>query len=536
MNRFVLPIVVALAQGLPAQSHLVADFNPGIAASSVAEIAVLGDLAIFVTLDPVSGSVLRAHDSTTGATSVVAVLDSTPPFGAPSGLTTVGSRVVMNWGDSTTGSELWATDGTAAGTGLVLDIRPGTFSGNPMNFGVVDGVCYFAAASVGANLELWRTDGTASGTWAVAEIHSSPSTGSVPSGFTKLGTSGSFLFAATDATAGRELWISDGTAAGTALVKDIVPGPGAGASSNPSFLVAFGGAVYFATGGELWTSDGTAAGTATVTASGLSPRNFVVQGGQLLFLGNDTTHGAELWASDGTAAGTHLVADVNPFSTSGSNPSYLTAVGSHYVFFAATTALGTELWRTDGTATGTELFQDIFVGSGSSSPLCNGHLTNNSSFAVAPNGNMFFVAQDGTHGAEPFVYDTGVFAESTTFGIPCAGLSLHATTPWLDSTVALTTSFIPATSPFSIDILSLTGFDPGVDLTFLDLPGCFLYCMLDVLLPFAGTGTVVVPFAIPDDPTWLGAVIYGQTLSFVPGINPFGAITSNAVTMAIGDL
>ncbi len=535
MNRLALPFALALAQGIAAQSHLVADFYPGPTGSGVAEIAVLGDLAIFATIDPVAGTVLRAYDSTTGVTSAVAVLDATPPFTAPSGLTTVGSRVVMAWGDSTTGVELWATDGTASGTGLVLDIRPGTFGSGPSGFGVVDGVCYFSAASSGGNFELWRTDGTAVGTFLVAEINSSPTAGSVPSGFTKLGATGSFLFAATDTATGRELWISDGTSAGTSLVKDIVPGPGGPLSSNPSFLIAFDDLVYFATGGEMWVSDGTAGGTVAVTSSALSPRNFVVHGSELLFLGSDGLHGTELWKSDGSAAGTSLVADINP-GTFGSGPAYLTAVGGRWVFFAATTSFGNELWRTDGTAVNTELFQDIWTGSTSSSPACNSSLTENARFAVMPNGQMLFVANDGTHGAEPFVYGTGVFAESTSFGIPCAGLSLHATTPWLESTVALTTSFIPATSPFSIDILSLTGIDPGIDLTFLDMPGCYLYCLLDVLLPFVGTGTVVVPFAIPDDPTWLGAVIHGQTLSFVPGINPFGAITSNAVTMSVGDL
>jgi ELWxxDGT repeat protein len=62
------------------------------------------------------------------------------------------------------------------------------------------------------------------------------------------------------------LWISDGTATGTVLLKDIVAG---GSSSNPYSLTAVGDLVYFvaydADGGtELWVTDGTADGTQRV--------------------------------------------------------------------------------------------------------------------------------------------------------------------------------------------------------------------------------------------------------------------------------
>jgi len=37
-----------------------------------------------------------------------------------------------------------------------------------------------------------------------------------------------------------ELWVTDGTTAGTTLLKDINPGPG---SSNPGYFAALGGEV-----------------------------------------------------------------------------------------------------------------------------------------------------------------------------------------------------------------------------------------------------------------------------------------------------
>src|SRR5262249_54172160 len=146
-----------------------------------------------------------------------------------------------------------------------------------------------------------------------------------PAGLTEV--NGTVFFAAADETHGTELWKTDGTAAGTGLVKDIHPGlesPYAGAppvpaSSAPADLTAVDGTLFFTAddGGhrpELWKSDGTADGTvlvkrfdATLLPGDLAAdlhfgiHDLTARGGELFFTAYDPAHGRQLWVSDGTA-------------------------------------------------------------------------------------------------------------------------------------------------------------------------------------------------------------------------------------------
>jgi ELWxxDGT repeat protein len=84
------------------------------------------------------------------------------------------------------------------------------------------------------------------------------------------------FFMAEDGVHGYELWKSDGTAAGTVLVKDIAPGDKDG---DPTQLTVVNGTLYFQAGDgarhkQLWKSDGTEAGTVPV-------KDFVPDGVQL---------------------------------------------------------------------------------------------------------------------------------------------------------------------------------------------------------------------------------------------------------------
>jgi ELWxxDGT repeat protein len=105
---------------------------------------------------------------------------------------------------------------------LVKDIRPGAFNSYPGSLTALGNTLFFSANEGVNGRELWKSDGTAAGTVLVKDINLTNPFGSSPSNLTAVGST--LYFTADEGVNGRELWKSDGTAAGTVLVRDIFPG------------------------------------------------------------------------------------------------------------------------------------------------------------------------------------------------------------------------------------------------------------------------------------------------------------------------
>jgi trimeric autotransporter adhesin len=256
----------------------------------------------------------------------------------------------------------------------------------------ISGTLFFAGSLSTTGMELWRSDGTAIGTALVKDLW--PGTNqSQPRWFADLDGIALFQAWGVDPYQGAELWRSDGTDAGTSQVNEII----GGYYLTPTHLIRCAGRVYFNGGGsqgqELHVTDGTPGGTYVVKdiwpgSASSGPSNFAVAGDVLFFTASDGVNGVELWRTDGSETGTYMVKNIHP--TGDALPAELTAVGGTLFFMATDGNHGQELWKSDGTDVGTAMVKDIRPGV---DPAAITSL-------AACNGLLFFGADDGVHGLE----------------------------------------------------------------------------------------------------------------------------------------
>ena len=169
-------------------------------------------------------------------------------------------------------------------------------------------------------------------------------------GFTELG--GKLYFSAQGTPGDDELWVTDGTQAGTTMIKAINPGRGAGIANlvllNNSiiFMASQNGITW-----DLWGTDGTDSGTKIIdtlnqpTNSALGYNNFSWIGNKVLFCTKE-----KLLITDGTASGTDSLLSISAY-TQGFG--YCDMAGQSYFILPEITGTD-EMWRSDGTAGGTQ--------------------------------------------------------------------------------------------------------------------------------------------------------------------------------------
>lgn len=305
---------------------------------------------------------------------------------------------------ATEGLEPWVSDGTTTGTHLLKNLNEGYRHSNPKWFKPALGKVIFIAtvfSNTGTKTKLFITDGSESGTVELCDLsyNTTPSVSVSTSAFYGKEMNGKYYFSAETDAEEAELWVTDGTAAGTKMLKDIY------ATSNfasfPANFEVVNDKLFFTAsnnvyGSELWMSDGTESGTVLVKDCYPGNKGYVTGQligfkGKLYFAAADknSNKGIELWVSDGTEAGTVLLKDINP-DYRDANPADFFVFNDQLYFSAAHYLTGKELYSTDGTPEGTVLVQDINPGTSSSNP---------SSFVTVGN-TLFFVAKDAVYGSE----------------------------------------------------------------------------------------------------------------------------------------
>ncbi len=344
----------------------------------------------------------------------------------------VSGKLIFRGITTASGSEMYITDGTSVGTTLVKDIYPGIESSAPADFSLLNGFVYFSAVTLTEGRELWKTNGTNAGTTLVKDIVAGPIGSNTKDGY-ELFTNGSYLlFAANTAAEGLELWKSDGTNAGTILLKNINIGAD---SSSPKFFYTLNPNTILFTakdathGEELWKTDGTTPGTILVKDinSGLPGSTSVelfpgfsfpiLQGfhpfnNKVYFRAYDGISAAELWSTDGSTVNTILVKDIIPGS---SFPPPLIFVNSavnlagKFMFSVSDGTATSELWQCDGTPAGTSLFKSFsFINNDFPFMLINYQYDANTGTLNTPlfQGNKFFFsASTDAEGRELWVSD-----------------------------------------------------------------------------------------------------------------------------------
>jgi len=248
-------------------------------------------------------------------------------------------------------------------------------------------LAYFTATDGIHGRELWKSDGTDAGTSMVKDIRPG-SKGSDPALFAVI--DGRVFFSANDGSHGTRMWVSDGTEAGTSQVAGPFGPPPAPQTWSGGGSAVAAGSLYYTTRqrGHLWVTDGTTSGTHAIPARGDC---LAEAGGVVFFSARGQT---EIWRTDGTDAGTFMLQRLHRYPS----PEFIcpgfTDVDGRMFYLGRDVRHGHELWTSDGTVAGTMIVADIKPGRKGSYPSIVGQAAGQVLFQTAY--PSFLWASDGT--------------------------------------------------------------------------------------------------------------------------------------------
>ncbi|CAM1370024.1 ELWxxDGT repeat protein [Tenacibaculum xiamenense] len=327
----------------------------------------------------------------------------------------INNFIIFEANDGTNGTELWKSDGTESGTSMIKNINSTNFNSISYNNSYIayNNEVYFLADDNVHGTEIWKTNGTEDGTTLLKDINNGNSSISVEKFHLDQVNNKLLFFTNSSNSSNRTLWVSDGSSNGTFELSNITDSNISGLEENfvtinNSTIVTGENETY---GNELWITDGTIAGTsffADLNYSNSSfPSKFTNVNGNLFFRGRGKEYGNQLFKSDGTIEGTHIVKDINPGYSCIDDLSEIKEINGILYFSAIDGTHGYELWRSDGTSSGTFMVKDIRTGNQSSMQNHN----HKQEFTVI-NDILYFNANDGVHGFELWKSDgtaTGTF-------------------------------------------------------------------------------------------------------------------------------
>lgn len=389
LPAWMLALPFALVLGLPGSracgqtASLVKDIDvtpePRMQSSPVSELHSLGEGAIFSMVEQGMWATDGSESGTRNLADIClgACRASAQILGTAHNL--------LFW--TTSGSEpfqLWRSDGTRPGTFPLTGAGSGPWrlaSAGPV---IAGDLVYFLGCTDDLGCELWRTDGTRAGTQLVSDLVNGPEDGALD----QIAAAGDRVFAASGTEVwsvtpigsrkvlslpaprelafwtihrgrlffadlrNQELWVSDGTRAGTRLLKRFRRSLGWWLTSTP-------GGLYFAAddgrGEEIWVSDGTEARTLRITKFARQrpfvDRRAVELGGRLLFAADDDHAGPRLWMSAGSPQTTFPIS--KPGVVSGP------VKAGEKVFFKRAEGTSCELWSADAAGETTRLVEQL---------------------------------------------------------------------------------------------------------------------------------------------------------------------------------
>jgi len=417
MKNFIFTMLLfSFAHGAQAQIEFVKDINPGGNGIGGNELVVYKNELFFSGVDYSPNRELWKSDGTEEGTVLVKDLVNTGGAG-PFELTVAGEYLYFSGNTNQGTHELYRSDGTETGTVLVVDQRDGLYDPDIRNLVAVGDKLFFTASDGisgtdgSTGTELYVVEGTGTPV-RLSDFNSGPANSNI----VNMTAFQDLLFFGTESDAdgvGQEIYISDGTVAGTKLFKDIYSGNGN--SSNPHGFSAIGGTLFFAatddSGTEPWCSDGTPEGTYRLTdlnsgALSSNPKNFTGNTANWVFFeADDGITGSELFFTDGTDEGTIPLKDIWTAPGGHANLGNFTPTEYGVYFTAWEPETWNELWYSDGTSAGTFRITDLNEGEADGLSLQENKI-------YWSNGVLYFAGDDGTVGEE--VWTTTENTDSAT--------------------------------------------------------------------------------------------------------------------------